>query len=337
MLLIELLLALLLVAVVATLPMLYRVLRTQDQQARDLLRMRGQLEGSLAAGGSGQAELRGQIQAAQSALAELKSQLGSRLSMDLESHQALKRLEAIMAGSSTLGTAGENILEQALKQFPQELVARDVGINGKTVEFALRLPSGKLLPIDSKWTSVTDLSRLGDLEPDQHSRAVGDIEREVERRVREVGQYLDPTLTTPWAIAAIPDSAFQICRSAFTKAHQRHVVLMGYSMAVPYLLAIYQMHLQFGRGFDVEELQARMVDLSRLVADLDDLLQNRVARASTMLQNAYLEGKEVSGKMRSTLSVLQSTKFDRDDDELDLGSHGPEISAAQGQLPKDLN
>src|SRR5262249_56261131 len=77
-----------------------------------------------------------------------------------QASDSLRRLEAVVAGSSTRGAAGENILARALAQLPADLLEVNVAFGSRIVEYALRLPGGRFLPIDSKWTSVGVLERL---------------------------------------------------------------------------------------------------------------------------------------------------------------------------------
>src|SRR5260370_8656246 len=86
----------------------------------------------------------------------------ARQSIEDEARSSLKRLESVIAGSSTRGAAGENILEEVLKHLPPEMLQRNVWVGGKVVELALQLPGGKLLPIDSKWVSSGALDQLAE-------------------------------------------------------------------------------------------------------------------------------------------------------------------------------
>src|SRR5437588_12378244 len=109
------------------------------------------------------------------------------------------------------------------------MVQRNVWVNGRVVEFGLRLPGGKLLPIDSKWPSSAALEELADTGATaaRRSQLSALVEREVERRAREVSQYIDPATTTPFGLAAVPDAAYAVCRGAFAAAHRRPVMVVS--------------------------------------------------------------------------------------------------------------
>src|SRR5260370_989856 len=120
------------------------------------------------------------------------------------------------------------------------------------------------------------------------------VEREVERRVREVSQYINPDMTSTFALAVIPDAAYDVCRSSIVEAHKRHVMVVGYGMALPYLLTLYQLHLQFARTLDMERMQSALIDVERHLDVLDRILENKLQRPVTMLQTAYGKASEVA-------------------------------------------
>src|ERR1700694_3361384 len=278
-------------------------------------------------GGAG-GRMRERLAQTQSFVNRLGSALAARQSIEDEARSSLKRLESVIAGSSTRGAAGENILEEVLKHLPPEMLQRNVWVGGKVVELALQLAGGKLLPIDSKWVSSGALEQLAEpgLDAPRRAQLTAQVEREVERRVREVSQYIDPATTSPFALAVIPDAAYDVCRGAIVDAHKRHVMVVGYAMALPYLLTLYQLHLQFARTVDMEKLQSALIDIERQVDVLEGILENKLQRAVTMLQNAYGEGKQVSARIRASAQSVQMTE-----------KASEEISAgrAQGALSTD--
>ncbi len=307
----ELLFALLLVFIMAGIGVLaalvWRLIGRSEGHVREVVELRGRLE----QGGLGEearaAELRERLAQTQAVVEGLRSAISARHPLEEEARASLKRLENVIAGSSSRGAAGENILEEALRHLPPEMLQRNVWVGGKVVELALRLPGGKFLPMDSKWVSTVALEQLADpsLDAPRRAQLTAQVEREVERRVREVGQYIDPATTSPFALAVIPDAAYDVCRSAIVSAHRRHVMVVGYAMALPYLLTLYQLHLQFARTIDMENLQSALIDVERHLDTLEGILENKLQRALTMLQNAYGEGKQVSAKIRAAAQSVQ--------------------------------
>jgi DNA recombination protein RmuC len=309
--LLELLFALLLVCVLLAVggvaALVWGLVRRADGQVRDVAELRMRLESGGQTQESQAAELRERLTQTQSVVEGLRSAITARQPVEDEARASLRRLESVIAGSSTRGAAGENILEETLKALPPEMLQRNVWVGGKVVELALRLPGGKLLPIDSKWVSSNALEQLAEpgLDAPRRAQLTAQVEREVERRVREVSQYIDPATTSPFVLAVIPDAAYDVCRGSIVSAHQRHVMVVGYAMALPYLLTLYQLHLQFARSVDMEKLQSALIDVERHLDTLESVLENKLQRAVTMLQNAYGEGKQVSARIRASTQSVQ--------------------------------
>src|SRR5579864_5427665 len=307
----ELLFALLLVCLMAgtgiVAALVWSLVRRADGQARDVAELKARIQSGGQTQETQAAEIRNRLAQAQSAMEGLRSALSARQPIEEEARASLKRLESIIAGSSSRGAAGERILEEALRHLPPEMLQRNVWVGGKVVELALRLPGGKLLPMDSKWVSSPALEQLAEpgLDANRRAQLTGQVEREVERRVREVSQYIDPATTSPFALAVIPDAAYDVCRSAIVGAHKRHVMVVGYAMALPYLLTLYQLHMQFARSVDMEKLQAALIDIERQVDVLEGILENKVQRSLTVLQNAYTEGKQATAKIRASAQAVQ--------------------------------
>src|SRR6266849_6364233 len=310
----ELLFALLLVCVLtgvaAVAVLACSLVRRADGQAVAVAELRRRLETGGLTQESQASEMRDRLAQTQSVVERLGSALVARQSIEDEARSSLKRLESVIAGSSTRGAAGENILEEVLKHLPPEMLQRNVWVGGKVVELALQLPGGKLLPIDSKWVSSGALEQLAEpgLDAQRRAQLTAQVEREVERRVREVSQYIDPASTSTFALAVIPDAAYDVCRGAIVGAHRRHVMVVGYAMALPYLLTLYQLHLQFARTVDMEKLQSALIDVERHLDTLEAILDNKLQRALTMLQNTYTEGKQVSARIRSAAQSVQTTE-----------------------------
>ncbi len=280
--------------------LLASIVRRADGQAAELALLRGQLALGSQSEESAVRELQDRLEAVRVALA-------ARQQVDEEARQSLRRLEAVMAGSRSRGAAGENVLEEAFRSLPPDMLRRNVWVKGKVVEFGLRLPGGKILPIDSKWTAGPALEELalGEPSPARRAQLVAAVEREVERRVREVGQYIDPATTTPLAVAAVPDGAYAVCRTAFAEAYRHRVAIVAYSMLLPYLLLLYHLHLQFARGVDAERLEASLMEIGRQLDRLNETLENRLQRALTMLSNAYQEGKQVVSRIQASLQDIR--------------------------------
>jgi DNA recombination protein RmuC len=231
-----------------------------------------------------------------------------RRRMEEDVQASARRIETVLLGSRTRGAAGENILQDAFRQFPAEMIDMNFRVNGKVVEYALILANGKRLPIDSKWPSPELLDRLGEAmqDPAKEAALVQEIERIMRVKVREVRQYIDPAATIGFALAAVPDPILNACRRAHLEAYREGVILMPYSMTIPYVLALYRLHLQYARSIDLENLEGYLQQIEDNVTGLDRLLENSIAKGSTMIQNAFNDAKRNVGQMRGALAALRA-------------------------------
>jgi DNA recombination protein RmuC len=250
-----------------------------------------------------------------------------RRRMEEDVQASARRIETVLLGSRTRGAAGENILQDAFRQFPAEMIDMNFRVNGKVVEYALILANGKRLPIDSKWPSPELLDRLGEAmqDPAKEATVVQEIERILRLKVRDVKQYIDPAATIGFALAAVPDPVFNACRRAHLEAYREGVILMPYSMTIPYVLALFRLHLQYARSIDLENLEGYLQQIDDNVTALDRLLENSIARGSTMIQNAFNDAKRNVGQMRGALAALRaapqvSVNPEPDVEEIDEGN-----------------
>lgn len=245
-------------------------------------------------------ELRGDMGRVREMVESLRASSDARIRAEEPVWDAVRRIESVLAGKGSRGTAGENLLEEALSQLPPGMLIRDFSVGGKNVEFALVLPDGRRLPVDSKWTAVRELEELSDETDDARRRALcRRIEAEVARRAREAEAYLDPSVTTPFAVASVPDAAFAVCRKAHVDAFAKGVILVPYASALPVLLALYALAARYGAG---DEVQGCLAEIEGIVLAMEQTLENKVSRAATMLNNAADEWRTQVGKARGALA-----------------------------------
>jgi DNA recombination protein RmuC len=231
--------------------------------------------------------IRGDLGETRRALAEVKAIEQSRGRQIDHAADSLRRLEAIVAGSSSRGQGGESVLARALGQLPPDMLEVNVAFEGKVVEFALRLPDGRLLPIDSKWTSAASLERLADAdEPAERRRLEEQVAREVRSRMRELAKYLDPERTLALAVLAVPDAAYHAAPEVGADGYRLGVLIVPYSMALPYVLALYRLAARFGTAIDQDQLGARLRDLEAGLRRIEDEVEGRLARGLVQVGNA---------------------------------------------------
>lgn len=258
------------------------------------------------------------------AVDDLRARDEERALREEESRTALRRLEATFLGAATRGGVGENVVWEALSVLPAEMVDTDFRVGGKLVEFALRLPNGRRLPVDSKWAGVAEIEALEAAEGEERRRLAQAVERVVAMRAREVAKYLDPSLTAPFAVAAVPDSAYAVLRKAHLEAYADRVLLVPYSGALPVLLALYALCCRLGS--DAEDVGSLVSEVEGALAAIERDLENRIERAAQMTQNAAAEIRVQIGRARGAAARTRAGTGERAEPRL----HAVEGGAARG-------
>ena len=269
----------------------------------------GALKAILQSVDGGQKDLTSNIKETQKVVDNIKIDYDARKAIFEQLRNSVGRMEETISGTKRRGEAGENILQDIFKTFPPNMVARGFRIAGKEVEFALILSNDKVVPVDSKWTAQNLLAQLAqEKEPAMQLTFINKIENEVSKRVAEVAQYIDPARTVPWAVATIPDAAFSVCRKVHLDAYKKGVILIPYSLVLPYLLTLFNLHLQYAGSIDIENLQHYLMDIKRHLEAMESTLENSIVRAAKMINNAASDYRQALGSIRTSLSNLQNTK-----------------------------
>jgi DNA recombination protein RmuC len=269
-------------------------------------------------------QVRSGVEGARRALLELSAREHERRGVDAEHREVVRRLSTVLAGGASKGRAGEHVLRDHLSALPPAMLVTDFRVGGKVVEFGLLLPDGRRLPIDSKWTALAELEALeaavDRVDRDACARAV---EKAVTLRAKEVAQYLDPAVTAPVAVAAVPDAAYEVLRRAHADAYASGVVIVPYSSALPIVLFLYALVQRFG---DAADVQSSLAEIGTVLDSLETVVENRFARAGTMIVNGADEFRSQLGKARGSIararSVSEAARTDpigtrhADDDEL---------------------
>lgn len=218
---------------------------------------------------------------------------------------SIKSIESLFKGSKTKGMAGENVLREIFKSFPPELIVFDYRIEGRPVEFGLKLPDGRIMPMDSKIVAIEEMSKLESEQDEEiRSRLIKKIEIEVSKKVKEVASYIHPPITWDKAIMMVPDALYSILKESFAKAHSQSVILVPYSMAVPYILTFLDLHKRTLATYNEQQIKSFLENLDRSLNEMETVLENQVARGSTMISNAYTEYKKIMGKVRGQMTYL---------------------------------
>ncbi len=278
-----------------------RLLLTIEAQSAELRRL-CDAEARRDLGGE---QLRTEVLAFRETLADLRVREQERRVREEQGWETLHRVSSVLAGGQRMGRAGENVLRESLAALPPTMVVTDFRVGGKVVEFGLVLPDGRRLAVDSKWTADRELRALAECEDQaERDRLSKIVERAVAERAREVAAYRDPAVTAPFGVAAVPDGAYEVLRRAHADAYRHGVIVVPYSMALPILLFLYGIVARLGGAADLE---ACLADLVGVLDAVEATLENKVARATTMLANGTDELRGQIGRARGLLAGAGET------------------------------
>jgi len=162
------------------------------------------------------------------------------------------------------------------------------------------------LPIDSKWPATNLVEQIAVSEdPREKERLKREIEKAIVQKAKEVSKYIEPGMTMPFAIAVIPDAVYELSAGAQSEAFQSNVVLVSYSMFVPYLFLIIQTAVKTLQTVDLQKLDACLDAIQKSINNLQEELDGRFARALTMLNNSRDEMRAHIVKASGSITSLQ--------------------------------
>ena len=111
--------------------------------------------------------------------------------------------------------------------------------------------------------------------------------REVRLRVREMAKYLDPERTLALAVLAVPDAVHAAVPEAHAEGWREGVLVVPYSLALPFVLALYRLAVRFASAPEAEELAARLARLAGArCGGMDEEVEGRLSRALVQAANA---------------------------------------------------
>jgi hypothetical protein len=130
------------------------------------------------------------------------------------------------------------------------------------------------------------LERLEESPPAERRRIVEQVTRDVRSRIREMVRYLDPERTLSLGLVAVPDAVYETAPEAHAEGYQAGVLVVPYSLALPYVLALYRLTVRFGCAVDADRLAERLRTLDDCFRRMDDEVEGRLSRGLVQLQNA---------------------------------------------------
>lgn len=207
--------------------------------------------------------------------------------------------EKILSGSQSKGALGELVVEQLLDKLPHDWYSRNVPLPGGTIEFALRTPNKRWIPIDSQWTAPEDLMIKLEQSVNQAQRNLirREVHQAVDIRAQSAMKYLDKDNTLGFCIVAVPDFVFNLCVDIQPNLASRNIVLISHSLLVPYILLIVNQYLKNIQTTD--SLQVSQI-LSRSAAEIE-LIQRYILKE--VAPTLELAGRQQSQFVRQNQGI----------------------------------
>jgi hypothetical protein len=255
-----------------------------------------------------QQSLQEQVAAAMRDLAALKQwQEAQRQRWEREddAYGSLQRLTALMLGSATAGAAGERVVAEQLEALPPQWRVTNHQVGGKVVEFAIRLPDGLFLPIDSKVVAQGDLDTLDrEQDPERRAKLEKEIQRQVLRKATEVRKYVDER-SAGFAIAAVSDGLYRLSGPVLPEAYQQHrALIVPYSLLVPFILMVYEQHRHSG-NVDPARIGRLLSEAQRHLEAANDALNGPFSQALIRATNAR---DDLRGKLAAAASAVEQMR-----------------------------
>ncbi len=251
--------------------------------------------------------MRSELTRAKEDLAALQAHVKTAQETERQVAESVRRLETVIAGTQSKGSAGENIIEQVFSKLPPDWQARNFILNNKPVEFALRLPNGLYLPIDSKWpaTNLTEKFFQTDSE-EERKKIKKEIQTATLNKAKEVQKYIDPNSTVNFAVAVVPDSVYDLCAEIQHETFALNVTLVSYSMFVPYLLLVFQTVLKSYQRIDLQKLEAFLQNTQdSLQSLLQEEIEGKLSKAINSLATSRDNLRAGIGRVNSNLTGLR--------------------------------
>lgn len=250
--------------------------------------------------------IRTELSSAKTDITKIQAHIDARQLREEQTAESIRRLEAIIAGTQSKGSAGENIIEVVFAKLPPEWQVRNFKVGNKSVEFAIRLPNNLILPIDSKWAATNLIEQFRDCEDIiEQQKLKGQIELAIMNKAKEVKKYIDPNITVNFGIAAVPDAVYDLSYGIQVDICQMNVVLISYSMFIPYLLLVYHTMLKSSQNIDIQKLTAHIQNVQQNIEALQKELDGRFSDAITRLTNSKRDMAGHISKLNSSLSFIQ--------------------------------
>lgn len=254
--------------------------------------------------------------------------------------------ERKLTGIQAKGALGEQIVAEKLFDLPHSWYARDVPFpNGAKVEFALRTPDKRWIPIDSQFTSTELVEKLEQTtDQSQRNSLKIQIQREVRSYARSAEKYIDTGSTLGFCIVAVPTSVFEVCLEMQAELISQNIVLISYNLLTPYILLLVDLFLKNTHSTDtleishvlnrstsqIELIQKYINSKVRPPLDTVKLQQSQYGLHSQRLHEIYTKLNEVQTELDAVRNMVNPIPNE------DISSITQILQSALNKVKKDI-
>ena len=117
---------------------------------------------------------------------------------------------------------------------------------------------------------------------------------------------IDVALQLLLGIAAVPDAVYHLCRTVNTQAFKRGVIVLPYSMSVPYVLSMLVLIARFGGALDTGQIRTSLAKVDQTLQELSESLESHMNRGLTMITNSVQNQRSGIAECRSIVAALRA-------------------------------
>lgn len=218
------------------------------------------------------------------------SSIKQDLSKFFATEEIIRRMDQDISSLSRIflsrkaGKAGERGVEELLEVFPPHLIVKNLRLGTYEVEFAIKLPYGKYLPVDSKFTGIEFLQRESLTKEEER-----ELVRNLIKRVRELSDYVKDEKTIGMALMVVPDRAYEFLKvRALHEMEREKVIVIPFGLVVPVISFFIYLWDRFGKIID-EKVWAEVVSrIEKFFYEVERDIE-QLSRELKSVENLYLK------------------------------------------------
>ena len=125
-----------------------------------------------------------------------------------------------------------------------------------------------------------------------------------------------PSARSASGLLAVPDAVYAAAPEAHGEGYREGVLVVPYSLALPYVLALYRLTVRFGCAVDTDQLAARLRGLDESLRQIDEEVEGRLSRGARAGRQrarraARPRGRGAAGRARSCCSPRSRSRRPR--------------------------